>query len=367
MGPSPTPRGALVISLDFELHWGVRDKLAVADYRQNLLGVRRAVPAMLELFTEFGIHATWATVGFLFFDGKRELLEALPARRPAYARRELSPYEALDGVGENERDDPFHFAPSLIRRIADTPHQEVGTHTLSHYYCLEAGQEGADFRADLEAAVAVTRAKLGREPESIVFPRNQVSPGYLGICGELGLMAYRGNHTAWMYRARPEADESVVRRGLRLLDAYVPLAGRRPESPPTGAAAIPVNVPANRYLRPSSLATRRLAPLRLRRITTDLRHAADDGRLFHLWWHPHDFGLHLEENLAVLRRILGCFAGLRERCGMESLTMAEAARRALVMHAGGELPPLGSRPAAGGCRGYRADTTVPSGWPAVNR
>jgi len=216
MWPSPTPRGALVISLDFELHWGVRDKLSVADYRQNLVGARRAVPAMLELFTEFGVHATWATVGFLFFESKRELVEALPARRPAYVHHELSPYEALDGVGENERDDPFHFAPSLIRRIADTPHQEVGTHTFSHYYCLEAGQVDADFRADLEAAVAVARAKLGRRPESIVFPRNQVAPPYLGVCREVGLVAYRGNLAGWTYRARSEERESLFRRGVRL-------------------------------------------------------------------------------------------------------------------------------------------------------
>jgi hypothetical protein len=36
-------QGALVISLDFELHWGVRDKRSVASYRENLLGARRAV------------------------------------------------------------------------------------------------------------------------------------------------------------------------------------------------------------------------------------------------------------------------------------------------------------------------------------
>src|SRR4029077_11278699 len=116
----PTPHGALVISLDFELHWGVRDKLSVAAYRENLLGARDAVPAMLDVFSEFDVHATWAPVGLLFCEGRREMLDRLPVRRPAYVRRELSPYEALDGVGEDERRDPFHFAPSLIRRIAGT-------------------------------------------------------------------------------------------------------------------------------------------------------------------------------------------------------------------------------------------------------
>jgi hypothetical protein len=77
------PGGALVISLDFELHWGVRDKRSVADYRENLLGARRAVPAMLALFAEFGVRATWAIVGLLFAVSRREMLERLPARRPS--------------------------------------------------------------------------------------------------------------------------------------------------------------------------------------------------------------------------------------------------------------------------------------------
>jgi hypothetical protein len=43
--PSSPPRrravqyGALVISLDFELLWGVRDKRTIADYGPNILGV----------------------------------------------------------------------------------------------------------------------------------------------------------------------------------------------------------------------------------------------------------------------------------------------------------------------------------------
>ncbi len=72
-------------------------------------------------------------------------------------------------------------------------------------------------------------------------------------------------------------------------------------------------------------ALRRLEPLRLRRITADLADAATSGRTYHLWWHPHDFGLHLHENLRFLRQILICFDRLRERYGMESRTMEEAA------------------------------------------
>jgi len=322
-------KGALVISLDFELHWGVRDKWSVESYKDNLLGVREVVPAMLRLFRESGIHATWATVGLLFFDSKREMLESLPQRRPAYLQPELSPYPALASVGDNEKADPFHFAPSLIRRIAETPHQELGTHTFSHYYCLEAGQSPAEFREDLQAAVQVMRHKLGRPPRSIVFPRNQVSASYVEVCGELGLAAYRGNLDVWAYRARGQQDESLLRRGVRFADAYLPLTATNSTPLRIASDSEPVNVPASRYLRPYSAPLRHLEPLRLRRLTSDLQHAARNGRIFHLWWHPHDFGAHRPENLSVLRQILTCFVRLRETHGMESLTMAEAARLAV--------------------------------------
>jgi len=320
--------GALVISLDFELHWGVRDKWPLAQCRNRLLGAREAVPAMLRLFRDFEIHATWATVGLLFFDGKREMLDGLPSRRPAYAQSAFSAYAELPAVGANEKDDPFHFAPSLIRHIAETPGQEIGTHTFSHYYCLEDGQSPADFRDDLRAAVRVARRKLARAPRSIVFPRNQVSAPHLEVCRDLGFVAYRGNPETWPYRARPDEAESLVRRGVRLADAYLPLTGRAGH-PRVGSSA-PVNVPASRHLRPYNHTLRHLERLRLDRIRSDLEHAARHRRLLHLWWHPHDFGLHLAQNLQILREILNCFAGLRDACGMESLTMEEAAKRAMA-------------------------------------
>ena len=51
--------------------------------------------------------------------------------------------------------DPEHLAGSLVELIARSAGQEVGSHTFSHYYCLEAGQNGETFRSDLAAAQAI--------------------------------------------------------------------------------------------------------------------------------------------------------------------------------------------------------------------
>jgi peptidoglycan/xylan/chitin deacetylase (PgdA/CDA1 family) len=318
-------RGLFVVSLDFELHWGVRDKLGVRAYRDNLLGEWEVVPALLKLFAKYGIHATWATVGFLFFESKSELLCNLPQKQPNYVRRELSPYDSLAEIGESERDDPFHYAPSLIRQISATSNQEIATHTLSHYYCLERGHDKETFRADLAAALKVAREKYGIAIRSIVFPRNQVECDSLRVCRDLGIRAYRGNPTSWLYTARPGEDESTARRGIRLLDAYLPVSGTNVQSPAKRTATFPCNVPASRFLRPYSPILKAIEPLRLRRIVDDMSTAAERKQLYHLWWHPHDFGARPKENLAMLIRILERFAALRKRHGMESVSMLEAA------------------------------------------
>ncbi len=318
-------RGLFVISLDFELHWGVRDKLSVRAYRDNLLGEREVVPALLKLFAKYGIHATWATVGFLFFESKSELLCNLPQELPNYVHRNLSPYTQLAKIGESEHDDPFHYAPSLIRQIAAASNQEIATHTFSHYYCLERGQNEGTFRADLTAALKIAHDKHGIDIQSIVFPRNQVDRDSLLVCRDLGIRVYRGNPTSWLYAARRGEDESTARRGIRLLDAYLPISGTKVHNPTERADTLPCNVPASRFLRPYSPTLRGLEPLRLRRIVDDLTMAAERNQLYHLWWHPHDFGARPKENFAFLTRILDTFAALRERWGLESMSMLEAA------------------------------------------
>ena len=320
-------RGTLIVSLDFELHWGVRDKCTVADYKQNLLGVRDAVPRLLDLFAKHDIHATWATVGFLFCEDKEEMLGHIPQLLPQYTRDALNPYRHFKDVGENERSDPFHFAPSLIRQIMQAPGQELGTHTFSHYYCLETGQTAAEFRSDLNMACRVAQ-RLGIALRSIVFPRNQINPAYLPICSEFGITSYRGTESSACYAAG-ENDEATrpTRRIQRLFDAYIPVTGCTAYEVEAGVD--PVNLRSSRFLRPYSTSARAFDRLKLRRICSDMKLAAIEGKAFHLWWHPHNFGTHTSENLQFLERILTHFARLRHEHGMQSCSMLEAAAMVL--------------------------------------
>jgi hypothetical protein len=321
----PKHSGVFVVSLDFELYWGVRHLPAVTNYYGNLHGARVAVGALLRLFREYEIHATWATVGFLFCDGTAALRRFAPSLRPTYQNTKLSPYGHLPADETKEAPESIFFAPSLIRLIAGTAHQEIGTHSFSHYYALEPGQNVNMFRQDLLAAFAAAET-FGLKLRSLVFPKNQCNEEYLGVCSELGITSYRGTPSSWPYRAaRDEKYRAPSRRLIRLLDAYFPLS---PACYQISARSIdqPLNIPASRYLRPYSRLLAPLEKMRLSRINRDLTAAATTGQIYHLWWHPHDFGANLQSNLRFLRKILEHYRQLRERYQFKSLNMSELAK-----------------------------------------
>ena len=66
-----------------------------------------------------------------------------------------------------------------------------------------------------------------------------------------------------------------------------------------------------------------LENLRIRRITHSIRQAAIQKEIIHLWWHPHNFGIYINENIAVLRAILNEFAFCQKNYGMQSMSMKD--------------------------------------------
>jgi len=312
--------GFFTVSLDFELYWGVRDKRSIEQYIFNLKGVRKAVPEMLRVFSDNGIHATWATVGFLFFNNSDELKETLPKSLPKYLKDGLSPYEYIEN--SDDFDPIYHFAPELIEVIKQYYGQEVGTHTLSHYYCLEEGQTVANFYDDIYSAVKVAK-NHGVSLKSLVFPRNQWNPEYLSVLEELNIRCYRGNESGWIYHASKDEGQSKYQRLLRLIDAYFNISGHNVYDLRECTKKQPFNFPSSRFLRPYSKKLAILDKLKLNRIKRSMTYAAKNKKIYHLWWHPHNFGINTSQNLNLLNKIVEHYNILKENYGMVSLNMGE--------------------------------------------
>ena len=93
---SEVRRGIFTISLDFELAWGFLDWPDIGSYAENLRGGRAAIPLILQRFQQYGVHATWATVGFLLHRDQAEFQASRPEVRPGYEREELDPYAHVE-------------------------------------------------------------------------------------------------------------------------------------------------------------------------------------------------------------------------------------------------------------------------------
>ena len=311
--------GIFTISLDFELYWGVRDKKAINDYESNLNGVKKAVKGMLELFERYDIHATWSAVGFLFADSVEELKVHSPRKKPSYSNVNLNPYIYINNHDNLYYD--YHFAPRLIERILKYKGQEVGTHTFSHYYCLEEGQTIEQFDSDIASAVKIAKEK-NITIKSLVFPRNQWNGEYLSVLFRHGINSYRGNEKGWMHEADGGGDR-LYKRGVRLLDAYFNLSGSNTYNIKSISKEKPYNIPSSRFLRPVSNRLSILEWFRKQRILRAIKKAAINKEIFHLWWHPHNFGINIKKNLDFLEDVLIYFNKMKIEHGMKSLNMEE--------------------------------------------
>ena len=310
--------GTLIVSLDFELFWGMLDVCPLEQYQENVLGGRKAIPRLLELFRKHGIHATWAAVGFLFAENYEEVRRYFPENKPGYANEKLNAYREFAKIGKNEQEAPCFYAPSLLEKIAAVPGQEIGSHTFSHYYCREAGQTPEQFAEDLAAAKAIA-GDHGYDLTSVILPRNQCEPEYTDILRQAGFTAYRDEENDWIYN---KVKSGLLFKVLRTLDMYLPLTGQGGYTPKCEGGIW--NLTGSRMFRPIRPCLP-LERLKIRRIKRQMLHAAKNGLTFHLWWHPHNVGVRTEEHLKQLDEIFSYYEELKETYGMRSLNMREAA------------------------------------------
>lgn len=312
-------KGTLVISLDFELLWGVFDKVDYLQKFEYFRTTRNIIPQILNLFQEYEIACTWASVGMLFNANWEEWQENIPSFNPEYANKNLCAYSYGRSISSPETEE-ICFAPDIISLIKKIPRQEVGTHTYSHYYCLEPGQMVKTFEADLEKAVAIS-GKMGIQVRSLVFPRNQFNAEYLAVCRKWGITSVRTNPNKWYWKNTQK--DSLLPKVFRTADAYVGRKNKSYSFEKNNSEASPILLQkSSRLLRPYSR-NKILEYLKLRRIKTEMTKAAREGETYHLWWHPHNFGKNPKENLDQLEEILKHFKTCQKKYNFESVNMGE--------------------------------------------
>lgn len=317
--------GYFIVSLDFELHWGTFDAFTLEAYRENLENVPLVINRILKLAEKYHVNLTFATVGMLFFSNKADLLSGLPKIKPDYTNKKLNAFQLLPILGESEELDPIHFAKSSIETIKKYPNHEIASHTFSHYYCKELGQDTNSFVSDL-AAFKILSHQEDINLKSIVFPKNQINDEYLLKCQEHGYNSYRGSENNFIYESKPEGETSKWIRALRFLDAYINLTGHHVYKSEKLEKPGIINIPSSRFLRPYNSKLSWLERYKIKRIKRSLNKAAKTNAIFHLWWHPHNFGSDMDRNFDNLETIFKEYSRLNKEYDFQSLTMDEMSK-----------------------------------------
>jgi peptidoglycan/xylan/chitin deacetylase (PgdA/CDA1 family) len=309
-------RGVFTISLDFELIWGTLDRGPDA-FREACERERSVVvDRLLELLAEFEISATWCTLGHLFLDSC--------APRDGVKHPEIVPptHDGIDDWFEHdpcgtEESDPTFYGKSLVDLVLACPvPQEMGCHSFSHPMFGDPGCSRETAVSELAECVRLA-AERGLELRTFAFPRNRV--GHLDVLRDHGFSSYRGPEPTWHGGGRWPRP---IKRLGHLAD--VVLARRPPVVLPQETLPGLWNLPGSMIYFPMH-GLRRHIPLSVRvsRALKGLDAAADERRVFHLWFHPTNLAFETEQMLAGLRRIFERASALRRNGSLSIKSMGE--------------------------------------------
>lgn len=312
-----------VISLDFELEYGMEDSVN-KNTENMLLKTRTIIPQILNCFEKYQVHATWATVGKLFATDKKNMYSYYPIDLPTYSNILLSSYEYDSRIKNDEKIDPYHYALELINKIKMTPGQELGSHTFSHYYCNTEGQTENQFKEDIKSAINIMQDNCNIKPISIVFPKNEINDKYVDYIRRMGFTSYRGAPNQYIYKSN-----NFLIKIYRFVSAYFGKSSDGIYMINEILEKSICNIKASAFLRPYSKHLFFLEPLKIHRIKKQMKFAAKHKGVFHLWWHPHNFGNNSIKNMNNLIEILKYYQYLNEKYNFKSYNMMEISNKIL--------------------------------------
>ena len=133
--------GTLIVSLDFELFWGMLDKCPLEDYQDHVLGGRAAIPQLLALFQKYGIHATWAAVGFLFGENYQEI-SRFSRKRTSGRPMPILPWTLTRNLRKSEK--MSRRRPAFTHRLCcgGSPRRQARRLPATPFPTITAGRRG---------------------------------------------------------------------------------------------------------------------------------------------------------------------------------------------------------------------------------
>ncbi len=307
-------QGTFVFSLDTEMAWGQLHRGSYAGHEADFARTREVIAKLVELFEQYEIRGTWATVGHLFLESctKKDGLAHPEIIRPKYS------WFGNDWLHRdpcsNVKDAPWWYGPDVIETIKSCKvRQEIGCHNFSHVIVGDPGCSAETFESELIASREAAK-RHGVDMKSFVFPRNAI--GHLNVLSRNGFTSYRGVAPAW-FESLPGP---LVRFG-RLADTFLPIG--TPITQPEFDGTL-TDIKASYFYRHRN-GWAKMVPVSVQvtKAVRSIRRAAREGAIFHMWTHPFNVASSPARLLGGLERIFQEVSRLRDSGLLISRTMTE--------------------------------------------
>jgi hypothetical protein len=262
----------------------------------------------------FGVVATWAITGHLFYE-KCEECDICPILD---LRGKDNRFDQIWGTRE-----PMWYGADVVEMLLsrDAGH-EIGCHGYTHRLFNRLSIHDARFEIQEWLRLARRRGILH---QTVIFPQGGID--HLDLFREAGFICYRGKDLRHPALRIPLLGKILNHINLRvtILTPQV----YEVQADPLGL----VNIPSSQWLFRTNrrleaiLDSLNLHTLRLQPTMKSIKRAAAESKVIHLWVHPHD--LRTEKDFAKLRFVFEGFAEQAKAGRLQSITMGDLARQTL--------------------------------------
>ena len=307
--------GFFVFSLDTELAWGGLWNQPNSE-RTSRDGVieRETIQRLLNMMDEFGIVATWAITGHLFYE-KCEECNICPI---------------MDLKGKDNRFDqiwgthnPMWYGADVVETLKsrDSRH-EIAFHGYTHRLFDRLSKDEARF--EIQEWLKLAKRK-NIVPQTVIFPQGKID--HLDLFQEAGFICYRGKEVMQPVLSIPLLGKVLNRINL-VLSILTP-QGYEVKIDPHGL----VNIPSSQWLFRTNrrietiLDSLNFHTFRLQPTIKSIERAAEEKKVVHLWAHPHEF--RTEKDFEKLRFVFERFAEQAKAGRLQAITMADLAQQTL--------------------------------------
>lgn len=306
----PNATGKFIISLDCEGKWGMADK--ITPFHNNYIttdNLAKAYRVICDRFDWYSVSATFAFVmAFILDDKGRSNFNDHFCDDLVDGQNWLACFRAAEAAGNLDG----WFCPEALDIVRDRGRHEVAAHGFSHLPLSNHLTTRDVVDRELNSCHQVA-THLGLKLETFVYPRNDI-----GHVDALAAAGFQG------YRAAPQRVLGVPNRlsSLILETNIFGKAEARIEVHSSGISVIPGGYMVNWQHGPRKIVPGWASSLRWGSILAD---AANNGKVAHLWLHPHNI-LTAPDTLERLDDILKEAVYWRDKGKIEIVTQSEFVR-----------------------------------------